>query len=186
MQEPLQQVLDFAEAAHAGQTRKYTPERYMVHPIRVMEICSRYNNSVPVLAAALLHDVLEDTPVTSEELLRFLHTVMPPEDAETTIALVNDLTDEYTKERYPNWNRKKRKEEERERMRRISPYAQTIKYADILDNSHEITAADPQFAPRFLKECRMLLQAMPLGHAGLYHTVKERVHQCLQALPRRA
>jgi guanosine-3',5'-bis(diphosphate) 3'-pyrophosphohydrolase len=133
-----------------------------------------------------LHDVLEDTPVTRDELLQFLHTVMPPADAEQTIKLVTDLTDEYTKDRYPQWNRKKRKEKERDRMRSISPEAQTIKYADILDNSHEITRQDPQFAPRYLlKECRTLLQAMPKGHAGLYHEVKELVNNCLEELPPR-
>jgi (p)ppGpp synthase/HD superfamily hydrolase len=185
MHETLQQVLHFAEEAHASQTRKYTPERYMVHPIRVMEICSGYNNSLPVLAAALLHDVLEDTPVTRDELLQYLYTIMQPADAEQTIELVTDLTDEYTKESYPHWNRRKRKDMERDRMRRISPDAQTIKYADILDNSHEITQQDPQFAPRYLKECRMLLQAMPLGHAGLYHKVKEMIRNCLEELPPR-
>lgn len=186
MHETLKKVLAFAEAAHAGQTRKYTPERYMVHPIRVMEICSQYTQSVPVLAAALLHDVLEDTPVTAEELLHFLQTVMPPAEAQETTGLVTDLTDEYTKDRYPQWNRRKRKEQERDRMRSISPDAQTVKYADILDNSHEITQQDPQFAPRFLKECKMLLQVMPQGHAGLYHKAKEMVHACLQELPPRA
>ncbi len=70
-------------------------------------------------------------------------------------------------------------------MRRISGDAQTIKYADILDNSREITQQDPQFAPRFLNECRLMLQVMSSGQAALYQQVKDMVYTCLAQLPRR-
>jgi (p)ppGpp synthase/HD superfamily hydrolase len=55
-------ITDFADIAHGSQMRKYTPERYIVHPARVMRLCQEYTDDVTVLAAALLHDVLEDTP----------------------------------------------------------------------------------------------------------------------------
>lgn len=57
MEEVLEQIRDFADKAHGEQMRKYTPERYIVHPVRVMKICREYTDDITVLAAALLHDV---------------------------------------------------------------------------------------------------------------------------------
>ena len=73
MGDVIEKVKAFAGEAHAGQIRKYTPEPYIVHPIRVMELCARYTLATPVLSAALLHDVLEDTEVSEKKLHRFLH-----------------------------------------------------------------------------------------------------------------
>ena len=60
----------FATAAHAavGQTRKYTGEPYIVHPIEVAKIVENHGGSNAMIAAALLHDVLEDTSVTFDVL----------------------------------------------------------------------------------------------------------------------
>ena len=68
----LASVRSFADEAHGEQVRKYSDERYIQHPIRVMETVQDYIADVPVLAAALLHDVLEDTSVTKRELSQFL------------------------------------------------------------------------------------------------------------------
>lgn len=182
MEAALEKIRDYADRAHGKQQRKYTPERYIVHPVRVMEMCRQHTDKRPVLAAALLHDVLEDTPVTREKLLSFLHTVMNEEEAGETLRLVVELTDVFTKAAYPAWNRRKRKEKEVARMEKISADAQTVKYADILDNCNEIVEHDPQFAPRFLKECKLLLQAMPAGDAELYQRSKDAVQEALAQL----
>ena len=171
MNEFLTQIKDYADRAHGKQMRKYSNERYIVHPIRVMETCSKYVSKPDVLAAALLHDVLEDTPVLAIELLSFLETLMDKDVAQQTLKLVMELTDVYTKEAYPHLNRKHRKEKEALRIEQTSADAQTIKYADILDNCKEITAADPNFAPRFLKECMTILKAAPNGNQELYKIV---------------
>lgn len=182
MESILEQVRDYADQAHGNQMRKYTPDRYIVHPIRVMELCRPHLASLPVLAAALLHDVLEDTPVTKEEMHRFLRLTMPPADADRTLQLVVELTDVYVKADYPYWNRKKRKQHERDRIKQTSADAQTIKYADILDNCREIVAHDPQFAPLFLRECRQILQVIPRGNPELYDRAKAAVQQGLDEL----
>jgi (p)ppGpp synthase/HD superfamily hydrolase len=59
-----------AARAHAGQVDK-TGHAYITHPIRVAERVRRLFPDTPpdVEAAALLHDVLEDTPVTAGDLL---------------------------------------------------------------------------------------------------------------------
>jgi len=182
MEALLKAVTDFAGAAHGEQKRKYTPERYIVHPVRVMEICRQYTSSVPVLCAALLHDVLEDTPVTKEEIFGFLSTVLSKDEALQTIELVVELTDVFIKKSYPQWNRKKRKQKEAERMGFTSADAQTIKYADIIDNCREIVLYDPEFGPKFLKECKQLLQCMKKGHPALYDEARRTVNDSLREI----
>ena len=97
MEKILLQIKDFAGKAHGEQMRKYTLERYIVHPVRVMEMCGQYTNDITILSAALLHDVLEDTPVTKEDIHEFLLTLMDPTQAERTIRMVIDLTDVFIK-----------------------------------------------------------------------------------------
>lgn len=181
----LEQVRQFADWAHGEQKRKYTPERYIVHPVRVMKICSGYTTGLPVLAAALLHDVLEDTHVGKKELHAFLTTVMNEAEAKQTTELVVELTDVYTKPAYPRWNRRKRKTKEAARIRNTSGGSQTVKYADIIDNCKEIVVHDPAFAGVFLLECRSLLNVMQEGNPLLQKEAISVVDECLQRVPRR-
>ena len=186
MNSTLLKIQQSADRAHGEQMRKYSNDRYIVHPIRVMETCMNYTSKTALLAAALLHDVLEDTAVTETELLHYLETLMDTEAAHETLNLVVELTDVYIKEAYPHLNRKQRKERETERIEETSADAQTIKYADILDNCKEITAADPNFAPRFLKECMTILQAAPKGNSELYRLVYNSVQTEIHSLKRRS
>ena len=64
MTDLVKKALEFASNAHNGQTRKYTGEPYIVHPIEVMELVREVIDDPEVLAAALLHDVVEDCPVS--------------------------------------------------------------------------------------------------------------------------
>lgn len=176
----LQKVREFADKAHGEQRRKYSSERYIVHPERVMEMCSKYTDKLPVLAAALLHDVLEDTPVTQPQLYQFLSTTTNETDSKEIVLLVVELTDVFTKSAHPRWNRKKRKAKEAERIQNTSADSQTIKYADIIDNCREIVEHDPDFAKIFLRECKALLKVMPKGNKTLYTESVETVNRCLQ------
>lgn len=173
-------VRDFANCAHGEQTRKYTCDPYIVHPVRVMETCCNYIDDVSMCAAAILHDVLEDTEVTRNELYFFLRSVMDMEMADRTILLVEELTDVYVEERFPRFDRKLRKSLEAMRMSQISKDAQTIKYADIIDNCTRIVEDDPAFAKTYLKECRRLLLKMTLGHPALRNCAMELVSSQLK------
>ena len=57
----------FACERHDGQLRK-SGEEYILHPWGVAKVCARLQQPPVVLAAALLHDVVEDTETTSEEI----------------------------------------------------------------------------------------------------------------------
>jgi (p)ppGpp synthase/HD superfamily hydrolase len=63
-------ALEFAAKAHRGQFRKGTKIPYLIHPLRVARILIEAHCSDAVVAAGLLHDTLEDTPVTLEEIRR--------------------------------------------------------------------------------------------------------------------
>jgi guanosine-3',5'-bis(diphosphate) 3'-pyrophosphohydrolase len=169
MQHPiLKTITQYADAAHGEQLRKYSGHRYIVHPLRVMKICQQYSDNIQMHAAALLHDVLEDTDVTAEEMLTFLKSVFNTNEANETLRMVVELTDIFTKKAYPHLKRRARKELEINRLAVISIDAQTIKYADIMDNAKDIIINDVDFALVYLKESQRLLERMNQGHQVLY------------------
>jgi len=178
----LDQIIKFATNAHSGQKRKYSTEDYIVHPVRVMEMCREYSGKLPVLAAALLHDVLEDTSVKKDEIRVFLKSLMPEQEIVQTLKLIDELTDIYLKKDYPKWNRKKRKTMEEERIQATSADSQTIKYADIIDNCREIVEHDPDFASVYIRECKSLLGKITKGNAVLYRRAVNSVNTSLQIL----
>lgn len=61
----------FAAAAHQGAHRKGSQIPYLSHPIEAAAIVSELTDDKEVIAAAVLHDVVEDTPVTLEELEQY-------------------------------------------------------------------------------------------------------------------
>lgn len=65
--ERVEQALSDARSSHQGQVRK-SGEPYIFHPLRVTHLAARHWMDFPSVIAALLHDVVEDTPVTLEEV----------------------------------------------------------------------------------------------------------------------
>jgi (p)ppGpp synthase/HD superfamily hydrolase len=61
-------AIQFAAEAHSGQYRKGTNIPYISHLINVMKILCENNCKEEVIVAGILHDVLEDTPVTLGEI----------------------------------------------------------------------------------------------------------------------
>jgi guanosine-3',5'-bis(diphosphate) 3'-pyrophosphohydrolase len=175
------QVYRYAAAAHQQQTRKYSDDSYIVHPERVMKTCQVYLNETAVLCAALLHDVLEDTAITHEDLRVFLISVMDKPTAVKTLEIVDELTDKFTKSNHPRMNRKLRREKEAQRLALVSAEAQTIKYADIMDNT-DVTQHEPDFARVYLSEARTMLQVMDKGNPDLRAIAIETVNECLNRL----
>jgi len=180
MEETLKKITEFAREAHGDQRRKFAPEPYIVHPIRVMELCRQHTNDIAVLAAALLHDVLEDTSVTADQMEDFLVTVLNEKQAKQTGQLVIELTDVYIKKNFPEWNRRKRRAKETERLSKASGHAQTVKYADIIDNSRDIVNAESDFARKYLEECLAIVKAMKQGNKDLYEKALATVEECLE------
>ena len=64
----LEEAAKFAAQKHAGQYRKGTKLPYIVHPMEAAAICASLTDDVEVLAAALLHDTMEDAGATFDEI----------------------------------------------------------------------------------------------------------------------
>lgn len=62
------QAVAFAAYAHDGQNRKGTALPYIVHPMETAAIAATMTNDPEVLAAAVLHDVIEDCGITEREI----------------------------------------------------------------------------------------------------------------------
>ena len=63
----LAEAYRFSEAAHDGQTR-VSGDPYISHPLAVAEILADWHLDGQALTAALLHDVMEDTAITKEQI----------------------------------------------------------------------------------------------------------------------
>lgn len=164
----------FAEAAHMGQTRKYTGEPYIKHPTRVAKLVLEHTNNNAVVAAAILHDVVEDTPVTIHQL----STHFGQEVAD----LVDWVTDV---SRPSDGNRATRKELDRQHIAAAPYAAKNIKLADLIDNTESIVQHDPKFSKVYLREKMRLLEVLADSHPNLYRIAFDITRKGFQRLYRR-
>jgi len=160
----LDKAIQFATKAHEGQIRKYTGEPYIVHPLAVMEIVKTVNHTVEMLMAAVLHDTVEDCDVTIQDIDREFGPVVAQ--------LVDELTDVSKPE---DGNRAFRKGLDREHSAQASAQGQTIKIADLLDNTKSITEHDEHFAKVYMKEKALLLQLLDKADKILLKKAQKKV-----------
>lgn len=149
----------FATEAHGAidQRRKYTGEPYIVHPVAVAELVRTVPHSDEMIAAALLHDVVEDTPVTIAQIRA--------EFGDAVAELVDWLTDVSRPE---DGNRRVRKHLDLLHTAKAPPEAKTIKLADLIDNSRTISAHDPSFWRVYRWEKEALLAVLKEGDPKLW------------------
>ncbi|WP_431688981.1 HD domain-containing protein [Hahella sp. NBU794] len=149
----------FASAAHAaiGQRRRYTDEPYIVHPAEVAGIVASVGGDEEMIAAAYLHDIVEDTQVTQELILEFF--------GPSVAKLVEEVTDVSQPQ---DGNRQARKEIDRQHLANASPRAKTIKLADLISNSTNIIQHDRWFAKVYMQEKKLLLEVLGEGDSSLY------------------
>lgn len=170
-----QRLFDFVKEQHGDQKRKYTGAPYWTHLWDVAEIVSHYPQVVMGIEIALCHDLLEDTLCTSGVLDEALITAGYSHWSERAIVIidVSYLTDEYTSESYPEFNREKRKELEAKRLTKIPGNTQSVKYADIIDNTGSIVQYDPGFARVYLCEIGKKIYLMNKGNPDLHNRCLE-------------
>ena len=149
---------EYATRKHAEfkQVRKYTGEPYINHPAAVVEIVRSVPHTEAMIAAAWLHDTVEDTDATLKEVTELFGVEVG--------AFVEMLTDISKPE---DGNRATRKAIDRDHTAKATAPAKTIKLADLIDNSHSIIERDPQFATVYLKEKALLLDVLNGGDAQL-------------------
>lgn len=149
----LEHVLDFAKTWHGEQKRKYTGEPYWHHLVEVANILTTEYSSwdeetlVILSALALLHDVLEDTKCTEEDLRRIV--------SERVIIDLKSLDDSKF-----IGNRKERKEQYVAQLSTASFSAKTTKIADLISNTASISEHDQAFAKVYLVEKERTLEVL--------------------------
>lgn len=169
-----QKFLKFCIEQHGDQKRKYTGEPYWYHLVNVAKIIHDAGHC-DLIEIALGHDLLEDVEGLESETV-FAELISIGYSETDSMFIVNGiiaLTDIFTKEAYPDWNRKKRKAEESKRLGKISPSFQTVKYADLIDNGNDILKNDPKFAKVYLSEKQEILRFMDKGDKHLFNKAKE-------------
>lgn len=69
----MDRAIIFATRAHSGAYRKGTQIPYIVHPMEAAAIAATITEDQDIIAAAVLHDVIEDTDATAEEIRFFFN-----------------------------------------------------------------------------------------------------------------
>lgn len=169
-----------------GQVRKYTGEPYWVHTDRVAILVDDHGGTDAMIAAAHLHDVLED--VEPELIKRGMKEysdhfrVALAEFPSEVRNMVVELTHEFTQEKYPKLNRAQRKKLEADRLALVSRNSKTIKLADLIDNSDSIVKHDIGFARTYLREKEYLLGVLREGEPRLLAQAERILRESLDKL----
>ena len=153
---------NFAVIAHGAQKRKYSGRPYVTHTQEVADIVERAGGDPEMIAAAHLHDVLEDTPVTFEEVRGRFGTAVAE--------LVMQLTDHVPRS---FGTRTARKHSEADRLAGCDDRAKTVKLADVISNTQSIEIEDPDFARIYLAEMRYLVPRLTGGSPQLHQRARK-------------
>jgi len=164
---------DFAYAAHNAieHRRKYTGEPYTTHLQRVAQLVESVDGDESMIAAAYLHDTVEDTSTTIEDIRSAFG-----DDVAYLVSYLTDIS------KPDDGNRKLRKKMDREHIAKGDARVHTIKLADLLDNGWSITSHDPRFAKVFMAEKRELLEVLGDGNPHLFHRARVMVESYMAAL----
>lgn len=154
---------------HAGQVRKYHGRPYIEHPARVAARAMFLEDSTPEeVAAAWLHDVLEDCAVTADDLRS---EGIP----ESTIVLVQELTN--PSQSHPHLRRRQRKEIDRQHLSHVSREAKRIKLIDRIDNLGDLQACDADFRGLYVAESVLLAKSLQ----GVDNVLLDELHRQIEA-----
>lgn len=150
LDEDSKSALAYAAMKHQGQTRS-GGQPYITHPERVAQYIKQYkqsHNLDALLSAAYLHDTVEDTDTTHEDLEKLFGGLVA--------ALVKELTSD--KEEISKMGKA---EYLTRKMIGMSSWALVIKLADRLDNVQDIaTAKTPEWRQRYKRETEQVLSTL--------------------------
>ena len=116
----IQKAIIYATLKHEGQKRKSTNIPYIVHPMEVMQILTELRCTENVIVAGILHDTLEDTDATPEEIKQLFGA--------DVLSIVQGESEDKSK----TW--KERKAATIERLKGDNPATKLVCFADKLSN----------------------------------------------------
>jgi (p)ppGpp synthase/HD superfamily hydrolase len=159
----------FATKAHQriNHQRKYTQAPYVDHLAATAKLVASVTSDPETIAAAWLHDTVEDTAVTIQDV--------QAEFGEHIAELVLELTDISTPS---DGNRSSRKTIDLKHLASASPRAKTVKLADLTNNCIDITKHDARFSITYLSEMAALLDVLKGGNTELYALAQKTHTRC--------
>ena len=168
----IQRAYDLAASQHTGQLRK-SGEPYILHPLEVAYILALWQTGPKTIAAGLMHDVIEDTDISKEELTKLFD-----EDVASLVDGVTKLTklDYVSKESAQAENHRKMLLAMSRDIRVI-----LIKLADRLHNIRTLKHLRPDKQVRIAQETMDIY--VPIAHRlGMFQVKAEYEDICLRYL----
>lgn len=159
----VEQAVEFALKAHRDAKRKSNGVPYILHPIEVAAICSRLTTEREAMAAALLHDTVEDAGVTREQLVKKFGERV----AELVMAETEDKMRQLTAE--ASW--KARKEESIKDLRATSDFG--VKAMWLSDKLSNLRSLYDDWRKKGSGVWQVFNQKDPAQHAWLYKSIIE-------------
>jgi (p)ppGpp synthase/HD superfamily hydrolase len=146
-QELIKAAKQFATKCHKGQLRKFTKEPYIQHPQSVSELVEKFGGSTEMIAAAWLHDVVEDCGIKIKEIKnRFGDQV-------------SKLVDELTLPKEVDISGMK-SEYIAKKMETMSTEGLTIKLCDRLNNVSDFENANPKFVSKYAPKTKFIIDSL--------------------------
>lgn len=138
----IEKAIAFATKAHEGQVRKGTSRPYIVHPLEVGDIVSQMTADEEIIAAAILHDTIEDCDGITEKVLK-------QEFGARVASMVAHESEDKTK----SW--RERKSATIEYLKHAPRELQYIGLADKLSNIRDISRDYPVYGEELWNRFRM-------------------------------
>jgi len=146
---PVTRATIYAALQHRDQRRKFIegPSEYLTHPLAMAGVLLTEGASEAAVVSAVLHDTVEDTAATADEIGALF--------GEQVRGFVEELTS-------PKFeNKEERIDYYREKMPRLSPIALQVKMTDRWHNLSQSANAPAEFVDRYYREARVMIDAVP-------------------------
>jgi GTP diphosphokinase / guanosine-3',5'-bis(diphosphate) 3'-diphosphatase len=166
-------ALKYAVKSHAGQFRS-DGSPYVKHPERVAEFVKKFkksHNLDALISAAYLHDTIEDTDTTHEDLEKMFGGLIA--------SLVKELTSDSEKVKSMG-----KDEYLADKMSKMSSWGLVIKLADRLDNVRDITTAKtPEWRRKYRSETEKILSRLERDreltstHKRIIQTIRDKLSE---------
>ena len=138
---------EYATEKHAGVKRKFDGKDYITHPEAVAELVEKFGGNDEMIAAAWLHDVVEDTKTPLSEIEENFGSVVAK--------LVGELTNP------PKFDKGQDKSEYMaKKLPVMSSDGLTIKLCDRLNNVSDFSTASPEFVKKYAPATKYILDAL--------------------------
>ena len=160
----------FGAEKHKGQKRKFGGKPYFTHPTRVADMIEEYTNDEDMIIAAYLHDTIEDTATTYDEILK--------EFVERVANLVKELTTDKNaaaklgKAVYLT-----------EKINKMSNEALTIKLCDRLDNLSGWVNEPEDFVMKYKTQTEYILNNLKRSLSSIHKKLIKEIQRILNLIP---